>query len=137
MPSVNLICAVGLNGVIGRQGDLPWPNNPEDLKWFKSNTMNGIVVFGKNTVRDNPRLLALPGRIVHVQRREETPEFLIEKFKKEYPDKDIWISGGSVIYRLWIPYVDRFYISQIKGNYHGDTWMPEFDFSSRGNGSEE
>ena len=34
---------------IGKDGDMPWPHNPADLKWFKENTTGGVVVMGKST----------------------------------------------------------------------------------------
>ena len=34
---------------IGKDGDLPWPKNPDDLKWFKECTEGGVVVMGKTT----------------------------------------------------------------------------------------
>ena len=40
---------------IGKDGDLPWPHNSADLKWFKDNTVNGIVVMGKSTWDSLPR----------------------------------------------------------------------------------
>ena len=30
---------------IGKAGDMPWPHNPADLKWFKQNTTGGVVVI--------------------------------------------------------------------------------------------
>ena len=53
------IAAVSQNGVIGRQGDLPW-RLPEDLKWFKKLTMGGILLMGRKTWESLPG--GLPGR---------------------------------------------------------------------------
>ena len=34
---------------IGKDGELPWPKNSADLKWFKSTTLNCAVVMGRGT----------------------------------------------------------------------------------------
>ena len=46
---------------IGKNGDLPWPHNPADLRWFKNNTLNSVVVMGKSTWDSLPRK-PLPNR---------------------------------------------------------------------------
>ena len=46
---------------IGKDGDLPWPHNPADLKWFKKNTLNCMVIMGKSTWDSLPRK-PLPNR---------------------------------------------------------------------------
>ena len=51
--SMKAIAAVSQNGVIGRQGDLPW-RLPEDLKWFKKITMGGILLMGRKTWESLP-----------------------------------------------------------------------------------
>ena len=40
---------------IGKNGDLPWPHNPADLRWFKNNTLNSVIVMGKSTWDSLPR----------------------------------------------------------------------------------
>ncbi len=45
---IYLIAAVGRQGQIGLNGRLPW-RHPEDLQWFKEQTMGKVVVCGANT----------------------------------------------------------------------------------------
>src|SRR5437868_9040955 len=47
-PRIYLIAAVAANGVIGRQGRLPW-HLPEDLKHFKKLTLGHPVIMGRRT----------------------------------------------------------------------------------------
>ena len=54
-----LIAAVARNGVIGRDGDLPW-RLPADLKHFKATTLGKPIVMGRRTFESIGR--ALPGR---------------------------------------------------------------------------
>ena len=53
------IVAVSQNGVIGKNGDLPW-RLAEDLKWFKKITMGHVVLMGRKTWDSLP--FPLPGR---------------------------------------------------------------------------
>ena len=112
---INLIAAVGLRDQIGLNGELPWRNS-EDLKWFKSLTMNGIVVVGFNTFKTLP---TLPGRLV-VNMGYKTPTSVI----KEY-GKDLWIAGGAKTYQQWFPYIERYYISRIPYDGDADTYFPK------------
>ena len=43
------IMAVDDNGGVSRSGSMPWPKNSNDLKWFKKNTINNLVIMGKLT----------------------------------------------------------------------------------------
>src|SRR5215210_9358852 len=58
-PKIYLVAAVAANGVIGRDGHLPW-HLPEDLKHFKRLTLGHPVIMGRRTWESLPR--ALPGR---------------------------------------------------------------------------
>ena len=59
MTQVTLIAAVGRNGVIGADNDMPW-HLPEDFAFFKRTTMGHAMVMGRKTFDSIGR--ALPGR---------------------------------------------------------------------------
>ena len=56
-PLHKAIVAVSQNGVIGKNGDLPW-NLPGDLKWFRKITMGQIILMGRKTWESLPGALA-------------------------------------------------------------------------------
>lgn len=115
--NVFLIAAVGRNGELGKNDKLLW-HDSEDLKFFKMMTEGHVCIVGKNTFRELPLLL---GRTVHVMKRNETCEFLIEKFV----NRKIFIIGGATIYKLWMPYVRRSFITHIDYDKNdADTYMP-------------
>src|SRR5437868_918765 len=58
-PRITLVVARARNGVIGRDGKLPW-HLPADLKRFKALTTGSVMVMGRKTFESLPRLL--PGR---------------------------------------------------------------------------
>ncbi len=116
---VNLIMAADDAGGIGISGGIPW-SDPEDLKWFREMTMGGIVVIGYATAMGCPDL---PGRKVHIMSRNSTPEQVMKKMEPMTEDgSQLWIAGGRKTYEMWLPYVDRFFISHIKGKFGVDTY---------------
>ena len=56
-PDISLIVARAQNGVIGRDGKLPW-HLPADLKRFKTLTMGSVMVMGRKTFESLPGLLS-------------------------------------------------------------------------------
>lgn len=120
-PTVNLIAAVGNQGQIGLNNQLPWPKNTNDLKWFKNLTIGNIVIVGYNTALTLPKL---PDRELIVFNRNDTPEAFMDQHIQRYDDRQIWIAGGRKTYQLWLPYIDRFYISKIDYNGPADTYFP-------------
>ena len=57
------IMAVDDNGGVSRSGSMPWPKNSNDLKWFKKNTINNLVIMGKLTWLDPKMPTPLKNRI--------------------------------------------------------------------------
>ena len=55
-PAVTIVVARALNGVIGREGGLPW-HIPADLKRFKALTMGTAMVMGRRTFDSLPGIL--------------------------------------------------------------------------------
>lgn len=51
-------------------------------------------------------------------------EEVLSYLQSEFPNKNIWIAGGAQIYELFLPYVDKTYISHIDYDGPADTWMP-------------
>jgi len=135
-----VIAAVSENGVIGRNGEMPW-YFPEDLKHFKEKTMGFPVVMGRKTFESLPeKHRPLPGRTNIVLTRSE-PE-LDESVKLVNSLEDAWrkaeetgkeklfIAGGANIYRQTLPEADKILLTRIHDRYEGDTFFPDFDEDS-------
>ena len=149
MADVRLIVAVGKRGQMGLNGQLPWRDNA-DLKWFHQQTVKdkyALLVMGGATYDGLVRQQGfdtLAGRNLLVHRRSGTqlrytrlaggygytdepcmtPESVIE-FCEE---KTIWVCGGLQIYKLWAPYVQRFYISRVDYDGPSDVTFPILNF---------
>ena len=118
---ISLICALDDNGGIGFKGGLPWPKNSADLKWFKDVTNGKVVIVGHNTFETLP---PLPGRTIRILERDEEPVHVIASLTSSGVEEAVVI-GGAKTYRQWLMYVDRFYISRIRGEFESDTYCKE------------
>lgn len=126
---VTLVAAVARNGVIGRDGDLPW-HLPEDLRRFKELTMGGTLVMGRKTYESIGR--PLPGRRTVVVTRQpdwsqpgvETASS-VEEALEIAGDGDVFVVGGAEIYRRALELVDALELTEIDADYEGDTFFPD------------
>jgi len=78
MPHITLVVARSLNGVIGREGKLPW-HIPADLKRFKAITMGTAMIMGRRTFESLPGLL--PGRRHIVLTRDRNWQAKVPKWR--------------------------------------------------------
>lgn len=131
--TIKLIYARAANGVIGKDGDLPW-RLPADLKHFKALTMGTPMIMGRKTFESLPGLL--PGRqhIVLTRRTDWQPEgadvaATVEEAlalaAEDNEDGKVSIVGGAAIYDLFMPLADCIELTQIHADYGGDTVMGE------------
>ena len=118
---------------IGKNGDLPWPHNPADLKWFKENTTGGVVAMGKATWDSLPKK-PLPNRnnvIVtssemdksgpyHFLTFDQAPSHLKSMAKLQ----DVWVIGGAQLVNGLLPHIDEIWLSRISGIYDCDVFLP-------------
>ena len=130
---ISFVVAVSRNGVIGREGGLPW-HISSDLKRFKEITMGKPVVMGRKTWESLPRK-PLPGRrnIVITQQKDYRAEGADVVASPEaalllVPDApEVAVIGGGEIYRLFWPLVDRLYLTEVDLEVEGDTHFPAVD----------
>jgi len=125
---VFLIYARAANGVIGRDGALPW-RLPADLRRFKALTMGKPMVMGRKTFDSFPS--PLPGRRHIVLTRDtgwsaEGAEVVhsVEQALALAGDGEVAVIGGAEINALFLPLATRIELTEIAGDYEGDTVMP-------------
>jgi dihydrofolate reductase len=126
-PRITLVVARAKNGVIGRDGKLPW-HLPADLKRFKALTMGSVMVMGRKTFESLPGLL--PGRR-HIVLTHD-PEWHAEGAEVAHHVDEalrlagrepVSIIGGSDIFRLFLPVADRIELTEVLADIPGDTLM--------------
>jgi len=127
--SLKIIAAMAENRVIGKNNKMPW-HVPEDLAFFKQQTMGKAVIMGRNTFLSIGG--ALPGRTNIVLSRD--PLFRAEQIELaasleqaaiKYPEA--FIIGGAQLFAQALPKVDKLFITQIRANIDGDAFFPELD----------
>ncbi|MBA2920972.1 dihydrofolate reductase [Sphingomonas sp. MAH-20] len=129
-PDVVFVIARADNGVIGRDGGLPW-RLPEDLKRFKALTMGAPMIMGRKTFESLGRLL--PGRRHIVLTRgpwqAEGAEVAhtVDEALALVDGPRASVIGGAEIYRLFLPVADRIELTEVHGRPQGDTVIPPFD----------
>lgn len=131
--SVTLLAAVGENGVIGRDGGLPW-HIPGDLPHVKRTTLGHVVVMGRRTYDSIGK--PLPGRTTIVITRDADwsaagvtacGDIASALRTAAGFDPEVYVLGGAEIYRLAMPHADRLLISEVPQSPDGDTYFPEID----------
>ena len=128
-PRITLVVARATNGVIGRDGKLPW-HLPADLKRFKALTMGSAMVMGRKTFDSLPGLL--PGRrhIVLTRDREWEAEGAevarsVEEALQLAGSEPISIIGGAGIFELFMPVADRIELTEVLADVPGDTLIAD------------
>ena len=133
----NMIAAVSQNGIIGINDTIPWKCKA-DMQYFKKTTMNNIVVMGRKTYDSLFNFMKdkteepLPGRTKFVLTRN--PETMKVDHPTIFPigemepgqfvkqvnslhNKEVFVIGGSQIYKHFLGYYDRIYLTRIQCNY--------------------
>lgn len=130
------IAAVGRNGVIGKQGLLPW-DLPEDMRFFRESTRGQIVVMGRKTYESLGK--ALPKRENAVLTRDSSwsaidaavfrslEEAIIHyRSRQDLEGKDLFVIGGGEIYTLSLPVLDEIWLTEIDSDFEGDAFFPNY-----------
>ena len=133
---IKAIMAVDEKGGISKGQSMPWPKNSIDLKWFKENTTNNVVVMGRKTWDDPFMPTPLKNRInVLITNKDKNliqgaDYYLsgniknqIQDIQLKYMDKDIFIIGGSEIINLTFNCIEQFYLTRIYGNYNCEKFI--------------
>lgn len=126
---VTLIVARARNGVIGRDGALPW-HLPADLKRFKALTMGSVMIMGRKTFESLPGLL--PGRehVVLSRSRAWKAEgailaHTVEEALAAASGRPVSVIGGAEVFALFLPLANRIELTEVLADVPGDTIMPD------------
>src|SRR5438105_1945284 len=130
---IYLVAAVAANGVIGRQGGLPW-HLPEDLKHFKRLTLGHVVIMGRKTF-ESVNSKPLPGRrnIIISSKADAIPGVEVVrslddavKLLSGCPES-IYVVGGSGIFAAAMPVAHAMHLTELDEAVEGDVFFPKFD----------
>lgn len=133
---ISCIAAVAKNGVIGRNGELPW-HLPADLRRFRRITWGHPVIMGRRTFESIGR--PLPGRanvVLSRSGRSEWPgELLVcgsldaalERLRDAEGRSEVFVIGGGEVYLLALPRTRRLYLTRVEARVDGDARFPDLD----------
>ena len=134
-PEITIVLARAINGVIGKEGTLPW-HIPGDLRRFKALTMGSAMIMGRKTFDSLPGVL--PGRRHIVMTRD--PDWQVEGTEVAH-DVDsaiqmagatpITVIGGAAIFELFDPIADKIELTEVIAEVDGDVSMPDLRSSER------
>jgi len=138
---IALVVAMSENGVIGRDGGLPW-RLKSDLRQFKAITTGKPVIMGSTTWDSLPRK-PLPGRLNLVLSRDAKFEAvgavvcnslfealdIAREHAIEEDAEEICVIGGADVFTQMLPKADRLYLTTVHAIIDGDTFFPPIDLS--------
>lgn len=142
--TIKMIVAVSHNGVIGQKNSLPF-HYKEDMKFFRSMTAESTVIMGRNTFESIGKALPKRHNIVITRNPLNAENVTIvpnldsainaakENIISNNMKDDIWIIGGSYVYRDGMRYASEIYLTLIPEVVQGDNlvyfpWVNPIDF---------
>ena len=143
IPKIALVVARARNGVIGRDGDLPWRLR-SDLQRFKAATVGKPCIMGRKTWESLP-LKPLPGRLNIVLTKDGSYETegmskgalvcsnlgealsIARETAEEDGVDEVCIIGGTALFEMALPRAQRLYITEVEAEPEGDAHFPAFD----------
>lgn len=132
------IVVVGKNREIGFKNQLLW-DLPEDMARFKKLTTGHTVIMGDRTFESIGS--ALPNRkniVITLNKNYKAPncevvnsvEESVECAKKISDKNEAFVIGGGTIYKLFMPLIDRLYVTEVDDAPEADTFFPDYsDFT--------
>jgi len=131
-----MIVCVDSRWGIGCRGKL-LVNIPADKRMFQQMTLGKVVLGGRKTMEGLPGGTALKGRTNIVLTEKQDYSFgdalvvhSMEDALRElgrYPEDQVYIIGGEKVYREFLPYCDRAYVTKVNYCYEADAYFPNLD----------
>lgn len=128
------IVCIGANGVMGKDGTMPWGDKPLDGTHFRRLTEGHTVVMGRKTFESmgskplpNRRNIVLnrSGAVPSLLTPELTGMRSVDEVLQSTRGCIVWIIGGSEVFKAFMPYIEEFYITTVGEDFEGDTFFPD------------
>ncbi|MBO7134393.1 MAG: dihydrofolate reductase [Bacteroidales bacterium] len=125
---ITMIVAVAENGAIGKDNNLLW-HISGDLKRFKAITTGHSIIMGRKTYLSFPKR-PLPDRKNIILTTSDTvfegayTAKNIEQALALCDSDEVFIIGGESIYRQFLPYTTKIYLTRVHQSYDADTFFP-------------
>ncbi len=133
---INIIAAIDSKKGLGKDNKLIW-HISDDLKRFKSLTLNHPIIMGRKTFQSIGKALPQRTNIVITKNPEfraegvlvvNSLEDAVSKAKVSEGSEEIYIIGGGQVFKeaLEKELIDRLYLTLIDGNFNADTFFPDY-----------
>ncbi|MDD4902703.1 MAG: dihydrofolate reductase [Patescibacteria group bacterium] len=130
---ISMICAVGRNREIGFKNRLLW-DLKGDMKHFVETTRGKTVIMGETTYH-SLFIKPLPGRrniVLTLDKNLQAPgceiSFDLKAIAEKYKNtpEEVFIIGGASIYKQFLPYADKLYLTLVDDAPEADTFFPDY-----------
>lgn len=129
--SLSYIVAMDIQQAIGLNNALPW-RLPAELAYFKKTTMNHTILMGRKTYESIGKPLPNRTNVILTQNKDYEAEgcvivHSVEEALELAKNQEVFVIGGAEVFQLFMPLVERLYITLIEHEFEADTFFPEFD----------
>ena len=131
---ISAVVAMSENRAIGLDNQMPW-HLPDDLRWFKRQTLGKPVIMGRKTYDSIGKPLPKRRNIILTRDRKLTvSKAIITHSKRDAllaggDASELCVIGGEEIYRLFLPKLNRLYLTVVNATVEGDAFFPEFELA--------
>lgn len=129
---ISIIAAIGKNNELGKDNNLIW-HIKGDLAHFKELTMHKKIVMGAATYKSLPKKLEGREYIILSKSLSNIPDAVVYQSFDDLLaylntlDEEVMVIGGASIYKLFLPYAEVLYLTEIEEESNADVYFPEFD----------
>ena len=128
---IAVIAAYTTERVIGNKGRIPW-KIPGEQKRFRQLSLGNVVIMGRKTYEEighplHDRINIVISNTVEFKGSNLYTAHSLSEAVSMFPEKDIYIAGGAMLYKEAIPISDVLYITEIHASFAGDTFFPKFN----------
>lgn len=132
-PKLSIIVAMAKNHMIGKDNKMPW-HLPDDLKYFKAQTLNKPVIMGRKTFESlgsrplpNRPNLVISRNADYVAGGAQVFGSVEAALASVNDHAEVMIIGGAQIYAQWLDRVDQLLITEVDASPEGDAFFPPID----------
>jgi dihydromethanopterin reductase len=123
MPDVRSMCAIGMSGQLGLNGELPWEGDPRpefkaDVERFFEMTRGHVLIAGPKTIGAVPKF-AYEDRTIMVIRSSMKAEDVLAQFQ----DRVVFVGGGPPVWDVYAPFIRHWDITRLPYDGPADRWF--------------
>jgi dihydrofolate reductase len=132
---VKAIVAVDKSRGIGKDNDLLF-SILDDMKFFRSTTLNKVVVMGRKTLQSFPNSKPLKNRVnvvisstvKEIENAIVVPDFkALKKELEKYVDEDVFVIGGASVYNALLPYCEMAMVTKVDADGGATAFIDNLD----------